>query len=76
MHVASLVLIGLTLVGASYNMGQDYAAPNYVSPSYAAPSHPDNYDHAVIWTPISCTSLLDNYNLNLINLTKWLFFHV
>ena len=45
MKIVSLVLFGLTIVSASYSMGQDYAAP-----SYAAPSYEDNYDNVVSFT--------------------------
>ena len=36
-QIASLVLFGLTLVSASYNMEQNYAAASYAAPTYAAP---------------------------------------
>ena len=59
MRIVSLVLFGLTLVSASYNMEQNYAAPSYAAPTYAAPaytapsyddSYEDSYDDVVKYT--------------------------
>ena len=63
-QIASLVLFGLTLVSASYNMKQNYAATSYAAPTYAAPiyaapaytapshddSYEDSYDDVVKYT--------------------------
>ena len=51
MQSAIVLVVGLTLVSASYNMGYDtpsYEAPSYDAPSYSAPSYTDDYNDMVI----------------------------
>ena len=56
MQSAIVLVVGLTLVSASYNMGYDapsydtpsYEAPSYDAPSYSAPSYTDDYNDLVI----------------------------
>ena len=65
--IVSLVLFGLTIVSASYSMGQDYAAP-----SYAAPSYEDNYDDVVRFTVLQISvGRTGNYTSQIWRQTGW-----